>query len=141
MPADFGDVQQGTLQEGEQARFQYSIPAEEAVTGVEIFICSVNGIVTVFVSFSATNPNSAFNDASFETDTCATFRIVFPDQPSVDNMARRSEDNVDLFISVEGSTNSSGSNEYNLQLQQATTGMVCMNKLLMYKQLASFTSF
>ena len=63
-PADVGESINGTLEQGEQARFQLDIPE----VGLTIRLSIETGHVVVYASTKIPNPNAAYYDWKLECD-------------------------------------------------------------------------
>ena len=70
-PVDVGEALNGTLEQGEQARFQFDIP----VTGIAIRLCVKAGRVILYASTKIPNPNSAYHDWKLDCLICCDFFV------------------------------------------------------------------
>ena len=98
--AKIGDSLEGTLDVGENIRYQYPLPKD----GMTVEICVQAGNIVLFASTKVTTPNSALYEykldtsgRSSETEVCDD---VFVDSPG--RLKRHVVSNITLYVALNG---------------------------------------
>ena len=74
-PVELDEVNEGSLEEGQQVRLEYAVPEEGTVLTLE----AKQGKLELFASTKTTSPNEAFHEWRAETSS-STDVIIRPDQ-------------------------------------------------------------